>query len=144
MKKDILIIDDEEDIRLLLSGILQDEGYETRVASDLNSMKLELIKRTPSLILLDVWLNKGSADGIDILKVIKKSYNNVPVSSSTGNVKSFIHDGNGNFFQPGGVILLESSHIAKYTKTLEIEFLTSGTGDTQKYHLLGTLDSSAT
>ena len=71
-------------------------------------------------------------------------YNNVPVSSSTGNVKSFIHDGNGNFFQPGGVILLESSHIAKYTKTLEIEFLTSGTGDTQKYHLLGTLDSSAT
>ncbi|MAI02679.1 MAG: sigma-54-dependent Fis family transcriptional regulator [Rickettsiales bacterium TMED254] len=84
MKKDILIIDDEEDIRLLLSGILQDEGYETRVASDLNSMKLELIKRTPSLILLDVWLNKGSADGIDILKVIKKSYNNVPVIMISG------------------------------------------------------------
>ena len=43
MKKDILILDDEEDIRHLIAGILQDEGYETRLAWDLTSLKLELI-----------------------------------------------------------------------------------------------------
>ena len=71
MKSDILVVDDEKDIRHLISGILQDEGYETRLAWNLESVKLELVKRIPSLILLDVWLEKSSADGIDILKIIK-------------------------------------------------------------------------
>ena len=69
MKNDILVVDDEKDIRQLISGILEDEGYETRLAWDLKSIKLELIKRIPSLILLDVWLERSSADGIDILKI---------------------------------------------------------------------------
>ena len=84
MKNDILVVDDEEDIRQLISGILQDEGYETRLAWDFKSIKLELIKRIPSLILLDVWLDKSSADGIDILKVIKKSYSDIPVIMISG------------------------------------------------------------
>ncbi len=84
MKQEILIVDDESDIRKLICGILEDEGYETRMAWDLESVKLELVKRIPSLILLDVWLDKSNADGIDILKIIKKSYNNIPVVMISG------------------------------------------------------------
>ena len=79
MKKDIIIVDDEKDIRELISGILSDEGFETRLAKDIDSLKIELIKRVPSLILLDVWLDQSNADGIDILKVLKKSYPYIPV-----------------------------------------------------------------
>ena len=84
MKKNILIVDDEQDIRRLLSGILDDEGYETREAWDLNSIKIEISKRIPSLILLDVWLDNSNADGIDILKIIKKSYSNIPIIMISG------------------------------------------------------------
>ena len=84
MKKDIIIVDDERDIRELLSGILSDEGFETRLAKDLDSLKIELIKRVPSLILLDVWLDESSADGMDILKIIKKSYPYIPVIMISG------------------------------------------------------------
>ena len=84
MKKDIIIVDDEKDIRELISGILSDEGFETRLAKDIDSLKIELIKRVPSLILLDVWLDQSNADGIDILKVIKKSYPYIPVIMISG------------------------------------------------------------
>ena len=84
MQKNILIVDDEQDIRRLLSGILDDEGYETREAWDLNSIKIEISKRIPSLILLDVWLDNSNADGIDILKIIKKSYSNIPIIMISG------------------------------------------------------------
>ena len=84
MKKDIIIVDDEKDIRELISGILSDEGFETRLAKDIESLKIELIKRVPSLILLDVWLDQSNADGIDILKVLKKSYPYIPVIMISG------------------------------------------------------------
>ena len=84
MKKDIIIVDDEKDIRELISGILSDEGFETRLAKDIDSLKIELIKRVPSLILLDVWLDQSNADGIDILKVLKKSYPYIPVIMISG------------------------------------------------------------
>ena len=72
MNKDILIVDDEEDIRNLLAGILQDEGFNTRLAWDYSSLK-EISKRIPALLLLDVWLEKSELDGIEILKLIKKA-----------------------------------------------------------------------
>ena len=84
MKKDIIIVDDEKDIRELISGILSDEGFDTRLAKDIDSLKIELIKRVPSLILLDVWLDQSNADGIDILKVLKKSYPYIPVIMISG------------------------------------------------------------
>ena len=84
MKKDIIIVDDEKDIRELISGILSDEGFETRLAKDIESLKIQLIKRVPSLILLDVWLDQSNADGIDILKVLKKSYSYIPVIMISG------------------------------------------------------------
>ena len=70
MNKDILIVDDEEDIRHLIAGILQDDGFSTRLAWDYTSIKKEISKRIPSLILLDVWLENSDLDGIQILKPI--------------------------------------------------------------------------
>ena len=84
MKKDIIIVDDEKDIRELISGILNDEGFETRLAKDFDTLKIQLIKRVPALILLDVWLDQSNADGIDILKVLKKSYPYIPVIMISG------------------------------------------------------------
>ena len=72
MNKDILIVDDEEDIRQLIAGILQDEGFFTRLAWDYNSIQKEISKRIPALVLLDVWLENSNLDGIEILKLIKK------------------------------------------------------------------------
>ncbi len=84
MNKDILIVDDEEDIRQLIAGILQDEGYYTRLAWDYNSIKQEISKRIPALVLLDVWLENSKLDGIEILKLIKKSYPNLPIIMISG------------------------------------------------------------
>ena len=77
MSNDILIVDDEEDIRDLIAGILEDEGFSARLAWDYPSIKKEISKRVPSLILLDVWLEGSELDGIEILKLIKKSYQNI-------------------------------------------------------------------
>ena len=93
MNKDILIVDDEKDIRLLIAGILQDEGFNTRLAWDYSSLKKEMSKRVPSLILLDVWLENSELDGIQILKLIKKSYPNIPIImiSGHGNIQMAIN-----------------------------------------------------
>ncbi len=84
MNKDILIVDDEEDIRQLIAGILQDEGFNTRLAWDYKSIKNEISKRIPALVLLDVWLENSNLDGIEILKLIKKSYPNLPIIMISG------------------------------------------------------------
>lgn len=84
MSRDILIVDDELDIRELIAGILKDEGYETRVASD-GLKALELIKaRQPSLVILDVWLGDSERDGLKILDIIKRDHSYVPVVMISG------------------------------------------------------------
>lgn len=84
MAQDILIVDDELDIRELVSGILEDEGYTTRTAQDgyaaLSSMK----KRQPSLVILDVWLGDSDRDGLKILDTIKRDHPFVPVVMISG------------------------------------------------------------
>lgn len=84
MAHDILIVDDEEDIRDLVSGILSDEGYTTRVAAD-GLSALEMIKaRQPSLVVLDVWLGDSERDGLKILDIIKRDHPYVPVVMMSG------------------------------------------------------------
>ena len=63
MALDILIVDDEQDIRDLVSGVLDDEGYGTRTAASADEALAALDERLPSLILLDVWLRGSSMDG---------------------------------------------------------------------------------
>lgn len=84
MAQDILIIDDEQDIRDLISGILEDEGYSTRCASDGVSGLEEIIKRQPHLVILDVWLGDSDKDGIKILDTIKRDHPFVQVVMISG------------------------------------------------------------
>ncbi|MGJ3260766.1 MAG: sigma-54-dependent transcriptional regulator [Rhodospirillales bacterium] len=84
MAKDILIVDDEQDIRSLTSEILQDEGFETREARDSRSALDSVERREPSLVLLDIWLQGSELDGIGILKEIKAHHPDVPVLMMSG------------------------------------------------------------
>ncbi len=64
MARDILIVDDEADIRESLSGILSDEGYTARLATDSRSALLALEEHEPSLVVLDIWLENSELDGL--------------------------------------------------------------------------------
>jgi two-component system nitrogen regulation response regulator NtrX len=92
MALEILIVDDEEDIRELVSGILSDEGYETRVASDSDSALAALSERRPSLVILDIWLHGSRMDGLEILDAIKEQDPQLPVIiiSGHGNIETAV------------------------------------------------------
>jgi two-component system nitrogen regulation response regulator NtrX len=72
MALDILVVDDELDIRELVSGVLEDEGYETRTAADSDGTLEAIAARRPSLVILDVWLQGSRLDGLDLLAEIKR------------------------------------------------------------------------
>ena len=86
---DILIVDDERDIRELVSDILEDEGYATRVAGNSDDCMREVVAAQPALMILDIWLKDSQMDGIDILKAVKRDYPEVPVViiSGHGNIE---------------------------------------------------------
>jgi two-component system nitrogen regulation response regulator NtrX len=81
---DILIVDDEEDIRGLIAGILTDEGYSTRVAGDSEAVLAALRSRRPQLVVLDIWLQGSKLDGIELLDVLKREYPQLPVVMISG------------------------------------------------------------
>ena len=72
MKHEILVIDDNFDIRNLISGILKDKNYTVREAANYDQAVFEINKKLPDLAIIDVKLDKGDKDGIDLLKKIKK------------------------------------------------------------------------
>ena len=86
---DILIVDDEKDIRELISEILIDEGYSTRSSSNSAECLNQVSNAPPDLLILDIWLKDSSMDGIDILKKVKNDYPQVPVViiSGHGNIE---------------------------------------------------------
>ncbi len=86
---DILITDDERDIRELISDILKDEGFTTRLAGTSDECMAQIDKETPALMILDIWLKDRRMDGIDILKQVKKDHPEVPVViiSGHGNIE---------------------------------------------------------
>lgn len=84
MAKDILIVDDEDDIRDLISGLLEDEGYQAREAADADGALQAIRSRKPSLIVLDVWLQGSRLDGIELLDVIRKIDPDLPVIVISG------------------------------------------------------------
>ncbi len=84
MALEVLVVDDEEDIRDLVSGVLQDEGYAVRTAGD-SSAALDAIKdRRPSLVLLDVWLQGSRLDGLQLLQQLKHNDPSLPVLMISG------------------------------------------------------------
>ena len=86
---DILIVDDERDIRELISDILKDEGFETRLAGNSEEAMAEMNKEPPGLMILDIWLKDSRMDGIDILKAVKRDNPDVPIIiiSGHGNIE---------------------------------------------------------
>ncbi|MHA7827565.1 MAG: nitrogen assimilation response regulator NtrX [Roseovarius sp.] len=86
---DILIVDDERDIRELIADILQDEGYETRLAGTSDACMAAIAETAPSLLILDIWLKDSQMDGIDILKTVKRDHPEIPVViiSGHGNIE---------------------------------------------------------
>lgn len=86
---DILIVDDERDIRELISDILKDEGFTTRLAGNSDECMKEVAAEAPSLMILDIWLKDSQMDGIDILKTIKRDTPEIPVViiSGHGNIE---------------------------------------------------------
>ncbi|NQV57226.1 MAG: sigma-54-dependent Fis family transcriptional regulator [Rhodospirillales bacterium] len=84
MAHDILIVDDEADIRMLTSGILEDEGFQTREAAESNSAFAAIEARRPNLILLDIWLEGSELDGMEILERLAAEHPMVPVVMMSG------------------------------------------------------------
>src|SRR5437763_842555 len=84
MALEVLVVDDEADIRELVSGVLEDEGYAVRTAGD-SSETLEAIEeRRPSMVLLDVWLQGSRLDGLQLLQEIKRRDSTIPVLMISG------------------------------------------------------------
>lgn len=84
MALDILIVDDERDIRDLVAGVLSDEGYECRTSGDSESAIAMVDERRPSLVLLDVWLHGSPRDGLEVLDAIKAREPGLPVIIFSG------------------------------------------------------------
>ncbi|HLI98545.1 MAG TPA: sigma-54 dependent transcriptional regulator [Bradyrhizobium sp.] len=92
MASDILIVDDEADIRDLVAGILDDEGFTTRTARDSDSALAEIANRRPHLVFLDIWLQGSKLDGLQLLEQIKRDHADLPVVmiSGHGNIETAV------------------------------------------------------
>jgi two-component system, NtrC family, nitrogen regulation response regulator NtrX len=92
MAADILIIDDEADIRDLVAGILQDEGYDSRTARNSDDALAAIALRRPSLVFLDIWLQGSKLDGLQLLDVVKQEHSELPVVmiSGHGNIETAV------------------------------------------------------
>lgn len=84
MSVDILVVDDEADIRDLVTGLLEDEGFSPRAAANSDGAFAAVRDRLPALVVLDVWLQNSAMDGIEILQELKKLYPELPVVIISG------------------------------------------------------------
>ena len=92
MPSDILIVDDEADIRELVAGILQDEGYATRTAPNSDEALGSVVARRPNLIFLDIWLQNSRLDGLQLLDSLKLQHPELPIVmiSGHGNIETAV------------------------------------------------------
>src|ERR1700691_5690185 len=92
MASEILIVDDEADIRELVAGILQDEGYVTRTARDSDDAITSIRSRRPNLVFLDIWLQGSRLDGLQLLDAVKAEHPDLPVVmiSGHGNIETAV------------------------------------------------------
>src|SRR6185312_1952458 len=92
MSAEILIVDDEADIRDLVAGILQDEGYVTRTARNSDEALAAIVARRPNLVFLDIWLQGSKLDGLQLLNAFKQEHPEMPVVmiSGHGNIETAV------------------------------------------------------
>ncbi|HMS45117.1 MAG TPA: response regulator, partial [Alphaproteobacteria bacterium] len=93
MSRDILVVDDELDIRRLIAGILDDEGYKTRLASNSTEALNLIAQKLPAIVILDIWLQDSPMDGIQLLTNIHQEYPDLPVImiSGHGNIETAVN-----------------------------------------------------
>src|SRR5271167_3672813 len=92
MASDILIVDDEADIRELVAGILEDEGHGTRTAADSEDALAAVVARRPGLVFLDIWLQGSRMDGLQLLDSLKHEHPELPIVmiSGHGNIETAV------------------------------------------------------
>jgi two-component system nitrogen regulation response regulator NtrX len=92
MASDVLVVDDEADIRELVAGILSDEGYAVRTANDSESALAAIRARKPALLILDIWMAGGGMDGLELLDLVKGLDADLPVImiSGHGNIETAV------------------------------------------------------
>src|SRR6478735_487267 len=92
MSADILVVDDEVDIRDLVAGLLEDEGYRTRKAGSADEALAAIAARRPNLVFLDIWLQGSRLDGLQVLDLIKESHPDLAVVmiSGHGNIETAV------------------------------------------------------
>ncbi len=92
MISDILVVDDEADIRDLVAGILQDDGYSVRTAANAEAALAAIRARKPALLVLDIWMSAGGIDGLELLDAVKVMDPDVPVImiSGHGNIETAV------------------------------------------------------
>ncbi|MBB4199619.1 sigma-54-dependent Fis family transcriptional regulator [Rhodoblastus sphagnicola] len=92
MAHDILIVDDEADIRELVAGILEDEGYSTRTARNSDEALTAIEARRPSMIFLDIWMQGSKLDGLQLLESVKRHHQTLPIVmiSGHGNIETAV------------------------------------------------------
>lgn len=141
MAADILVVDDETDIRELVAGILSDEGYEARTAFDADSALAAIDDRVPRLVFLDIWLQGSRLDGLALLDEIKKQHPELPVVmiSGHGNVEtavSAIRRGAYDFiekpFKADRLILVAERALETSKLKREVSNLRKRSGDTME------------
>jgi two-component system nitrogen regulation response regulator NtrX len=93
MAADVLVVDDEADIRELVAGILSDEGYHVRTAADSEQALAAVRARKPSLLVLDIWMQGGGIDGLELLDLVKELDADLPVImiSGHGNIETAVN-----------------------------------------------------
>ncbi|OJT95434.1 sigma-54-dependent Fis family transcriptional regulator [Metarhizobium album] len=145
MASDILVVDDEEDIREIVSGILSDEGHETRTAYDSDSALAAISDRVPRLVFLDIWMQGSKLDGLSLLDEIKSRHPDLPVVmiSGHGNIEtavSAIRRGAFDFiekpFKSDRLILIAERALETSKLKREVTELKKRTGDAVE--LIGT------
>jgi two-component system, NtrC family, nitrogen regulation response regulator NtrX len=141
MSTDILVVDDETDIRELVAGILEDEGFRTRTARNADEALAAIQARRPHLVFLDIWLQGSRLDGLQVLDAVKQTHPDLPIVmiSGHGNIEtavSAIQKGAYDFiekpFKADRLILvanraLETSQLKREVKELKVR-----AGETQK------------
>jgi two-component system nitrogen regulation response regulator NtrX len=92
MSADILVVDDEADIRELVAGLLEDEGYRTRKAGSADEALAAIAARRPNLVFLDIWLQGSRLDGLQVLELVKESHPDLAVVmiSGHGNIETAV------------------------------------------------------
>jgi len=139
MASDILIVDDESDIRELVAGILDDEGHGTRKAASSDECLEAIEKRRPSLIFLDIWLQGSRLDGLALLDVIKQQHPDLPVVviSGHGNIETAVsaikrgaYDYIEKPFKADRLLLIAERALEASTLRREVRELRERSGDT--------------